>query len=186
MLNKQDALEYRVLGEGTGSYRQWLFKCVDCKNDIWVRSNKLKTHGGKCFDCSLAARTLRPYESTYTALLSRCKNKEYKEEPISYEEFLEFVKIKNCNYCGHEIKWNEKRGTSSERREFAVNLDRIDSSKGYCTGNLVVCCPRCNYFKSSSVSYDAMLEIGPILEKHNTGLWYRGGHTGPVKSSPNP
>jgi hypothetical protein len=180
MLNQNDSTDYR--NHPTGKYKQYLFKCPNCETDVWVRNSKLKKHTGWCFDCTLAARTLRPYESTHTAILSRSKIKGYSEAPITYEEFLEFVKIKQCVYCNEDVKWSEKRASSSTKREFAVNLDRLDSDKGYCTGNLVVCCPRCNYFKSSWVSYEAMKEIGPILSKHNTGAWYRGGHTGPVKT----
>ena len=180
MLDRNNALDYRIYGKGTRSYKQWCFRCVTCNNEIWVRTSKLKNHQGQCADCGLGSRTLRPYESTHTAILSRCKCKGYTDTPMTYEEFLEFVKVKNCHYCNHEIKWSEKRGSSSEKREFAVNLDRLDSNKGYCVGNVVVCCPRCNYFKGHMCSYEAMLEIGPILEKYDTGAWYRGGHTGPT------
>ena len=181
MLEKEKALDYRT--HPTGQYKQYLYKCRTCEADIWVRSNKLQIHTGWCFDCALADRTLRPFESTYNTVLRRTAESDYPGEVITYERFLEFTKIDKCEYCNETIDWRSKRSRDEQRRQTSkVNLDRLDSSLGYSEGNLVVCCGRCNYFKSSWVSYEAMKEIGPILSKYNTGSWYRGGHTGPVKT----
>lgn len=101
--------------------------------------------------------------------------------PITFEEFVEFTKQGQCVYCLDDVIWTSVRSRSNGGGTHNVNLDRLDNSLGYVFGNLVVCCPRCNYFKSNCVSYDAMKRIGPILREFNTGAWFKGGRTGPIK-----
>jgi len=57
---------------------------------------------------------------------------------ITIEEFSEFWQ-KPCSYCGSEIE--------------TVGIDRVDSSIGYITGNLVACCKICNQSKND-LSYE--------------------------------
>lgn len=182
MLLKEDAIDFDFYGSGRVKSRRYIYNCLQCPELIKVRTCKLEAHSGLCFNCAVANRTLRPYESTYNSLLARHTNKEYPGDPISYEEFLEFTKVGECCYCSGLIRWNKTRGVSKTRRQTAcVNLDRLDSDLGYSVGNLAVCCPRCNFFKSSFVSVEAMKEIGPILAKYDTGTPYRGGRTGTIK-----
>lgn len=182
MLLKEDAIDFDFYGSGRVKSRRYIYNCRQCPELIKVRTCKLESHSGLCFNCSLANRTLRPYESTYNSLLSRHIKRAYPGGPISYEEFLEFTKIGECCYCLTLIQWNKTRVVSATKRQTScVNLDRLDSDLGYSAGNLVVCCPRCNFFKSSFVSVEAMKEIGPILAKYDTGAPYRGGTGGPIK-----
>ena len=183
MLKKEDAKRIDMYEKGDCKNKQYVYNCLKCEKEIKVRSNKLESHSGICFDCTVSGRRLRPYESTYNAVSGRVDSDAKKLVSISYEEFLEFVEIKNCHYCGHEVEWNEYRNHHAGKTGCS-NLDRINSALGYSKDNIVVCCSRCNYFKSSYVSYEAMMKIGPILEEYNTGSWYRGGHTGPVAAKP--
>jgi hypothetical protein len=66
---------------------------------------------------------------------------------ISYEEFLEYTKIKECFYCGSKVTWSEHH--PAKTGSWAYNLDRIDPSIGYTIGNLVVSCGNCNRAKGS-------------------------------------
>ncbi len=54
------------------------------------------------------------------------------EFSISFDEFISFWN-KPCSYCGDPIP--------------TIGLDRIDSKLGYAMGNVVPCCPHCNYGK---------------------------------------
>lgn len=51
---------------------------------------------------------------------------------ITQEDYSNYFK-KPCEYCNGE----------------SVGLDRVDSSRGYEIGNIVPCCPTCNYMKNT-------------------------------------
>ena len=102
---------------------------------------------------------MRPYEGLYNVFYKKALAVGH-EIDLTYEDFLEFTKIKECHYCGGEVKWAK---TTSSKATSAYNLDRTDNSKGYVKGNLVVCCKRCNFLKSDKFSYDEFVEIGKQL-----------------------
>lgn len=108
---------------------------------------------------------MRPYEAVYNRMVRRAAARQ-KACDVTYEEFVEYTKILTCTYCRGGIEWEPR---SSWRRKISTryNLDRVDSGRGYSLDNIVVCCSRCNLFKSSYIPYAAMLEIGPILERYN-------------------
>jgi hypothetical protein len=66
---------------------------------------------------------------------------------LSFEEFLEFTKIKNCHYCDNSIVWDEHNG-------WRINLDRKNNTLPYTKENCVVCCKLCNYSKSDKYTYE--------------------------------
>lgn len=167
MLLKEDAIEIRFYESGTCKSRMYIYKCRQCSGEVRARSNKLENHSGLCFGCSLANRTLRPYESTHNAMLLRHSRNELTGVPIPYEEFLAFTDIKQCHYCSREINWSKTRNGRIAKQTGCVNLDRLDFDIGYSAGNLVVCCWSCNFVRSNLIPYEAMLEIGPILAKYN-------------------
>ena len=90
---------------------------------------------------------LRKYEAIYRTLLYMNKHRCLVD--LTYEEFLKFVDIKNCHYCGCSLHWQEWAD-----RVGAYNLDRKDNTRGYSTDNCVVCCKRCNFGKGDRYSYD--------------------------------
>ena len=95
----------------------------------------------------LSARRLRPYESLYRALKTKCR-RIHRSVTLSYEEFVNFTKTPTCRYCGSLVTWSmyrTERGKPTGR--LAHNLDRCDSSKGYSKKNCVVCCADCNEMK---------------------------------------
>jgi len=101
---------------------------------------------------------LRPYESTYNTL--RYVNEGRYSVDLSYEQFLSFVSIKNCHYCGRDIVWREHISKSH-----GYNLDRKDNNKCYSVENCVVCCSRCNKGKSDSFSYDEWYQMTKCLRE---------------------
>ena len=74
---------------------------------------------------------------------SGAKNRN-KEWDLSDEEFKNLIHG-NCYYCGHEpiLRYNK-----DYKRNILVNgIDRLDSNKGYVSGNVVSCCSQCNSMK---------------------------------------
>ena len=61
----------------------------------------------------------------------------------------EVVKIigENCNYCNSEPSNIQKTKNSIGDGLFYSGIDRVNSSKGYETENVVPCCKVCNYAK---------------------------------------
>ena len=59
-----------------------------------------------------------------------------------------------CPYLGIEITHEIGHGT---RRPSSPSLDRIDSSKGYVKGNIIVCSWRANFLKSDATLTELLL-----------------------------
>jgi hypothetical protein len=57
---------------------------------------------------------------------------------LTYEEFVSFIGLP-CVYCENKLGTLVQSG---------IGLDRIDSDKGYCIGNVSPCCGICNMIKS--------------------------------------
>lgn len=75
---------------------------------------------------------------------------------LSRDEILKLLSG-NCFYCGDEpsrvVRVKKMYG------EFIRNgIDRLDSSKGYESGNVVSCCTTCNFLKSD-YTYNEFLQI---------------------------
>ena len=82
-----------------------------------------------------------PYKSIYHRLVTSAKKRNL-ELDITYKDFLEYTKEKECYYCGDYVEW-VKHGKKASK----YNLDRLYSDKGYTKENCVVCCQSCNFFK---------------------------------------
>lgn len=106
----------------------------------------------------------RPHEWLYNSMLKKSKNRNI-EVKLTYEEFLDFLKIKECHYCKAPITNPPEHITHRKGVSEAYFLDRKDNSVGYTKENLVRCCPVCNYLKSNELTYKIMCKIGKILEE---------------------
>jgi len=85
------------------------------------------------------------------------------EFSLTYEEFVNFTKTDTCHYCEGQVVWVKHGHDGNTFGPY--NLDRKDNTRGYVTGNLVVCCHRCNRVKSNYFSYEEMLELGKTIRK---------------------
>lgn len=111
-----------------------------------------------CGCITVEANRIRPFEAIYNRLVrSAVKHGPY----ITYEEFLVFTLEKECHYCGALIQWIKHFGTV--RHVSRYNIDRKDNSLGYITGNLVVCCKRCNFTKGDRFTYDEFVKLGAVI-----------------------
>ena len=75
---------------------------------------------------------------------------------LTKEEFVSLIS-KSCFYCNEppSERWHEARGNG---HMLSNGLDRIDSSKGYTTNNVVPCCKECNNKKKYLTPVELLLE----------------------------
>lgn len=154
--------------EKVGTSRVYIFDCFECKkHEIRPEEKYLKKHSGKCRFC---VHKGIPYKSSYNHLkdgVARTNKRRRKQKSfnLSFEEFLEFTKQKNCHYCNSEIHWVKHTGSGQHK----YNLDRKDSSLGYSKENCVVCCKRCNYMKGSEFSHDEFIQVVELIDRLRGG-----------------
>jgi hypothetical protein len=141
----------------SGSY-YWECLC-DCGNLYKASLVDLNYGSNKSCGC---LRKKRPYEHTYNNLI-RDSSKRNIQCSLTYEDLLEFIKIKNCHYCNSEINWHPH--WRNKDQECRLNLDRKNSNIGYQINNLVVCCPNCNRGKNNIYSYEEWVVMTKALKE---------------------
>ena len=153
----------RLLNDKSNNTR-WECKCK-CGNIVNVRSGSLLNDRTKSCGCLHREKVRKePYYHLYSSIKRR---KNYSESPnklcsITFKQFLEFIKIKVCHYCGETVKWLEYSGNDGNHHQY--NLDRKNNNLGYDVSNCVVCCPSCNHMKGA-VEYSKFYEFTrPIRE----------------------
>lgn len=138
----------------------WKFVC-DC-GGVGVSLTQSVKRGGRCEKCAYKGarpnRRKRPFESAYNNFVKRARY----PVTITYEQFYELAKIKECHYCGAPVVWQEWRN-KLVKGGAGSNLDRKDNMKPYTIDNVVVCCGRCNYAKGSHFTYNEWVEIGRVI-----------------------
>lgn len=110
-----------------------------------------------------------PYHWLFNALYHHCKRDE-KKLSLTFEEFLTFITVTQCHYCGSKIHWPSCSRYRDEngkllRHRSAFQLDRKDNDREYSLSNCVVCCSRCNSIKGETLTYDEMLMLRDGLHK---------------------
>jgi len=147
------------LQKGKYQKRETVFVYLcSCGEEIHLRKSDIKKVSGKCRNCAdKTAALLRgqknrkePFRALYTTFCYRAK-REGKQTVLSFENFLEFTKIKNCHYCNESVFWAEH---NLNQNGSSYNLDRKNNKLGYSTDNCVVCCWRCNESKKDNFSYE--------------------------------
>ncbi len=142
--------------------------CSKCKK----RSIRCGQKWGYCNECDAAykrqwylknrEKIIQRQKQRYYSIQGRyislkCNAKERgKEFSILFEEFKQIFSAIVCCYCGihkDQLKnWIPNRSAS-------LTIDRLDNSKGYISGNLAMCCYRCNRIKSDFFTASEMKEI---------------------------
>lgn len=112
----------------------------------------------------------------YAALFNRCKREANSVTSwrrfgrvwtITYEEFLKFIEIKVCHYCGVDIHWplpHGKRDALGKAR-YGSNLDRVNNTKDYSAENCKVACWECNRTRRDLLSYEEMKIVGKLRQE---------------------
>ena len=137
-------------------------RCPRCGTDdqrLQYRSGKMKN---VCYDCQ------NHHNITTTSAYKRFDAKDLNQ--VDRESFVTWKrgKVRKCHYCGitdqnGEIYALDVVNNRNGVRHEAVNVDRIDSDRPYVLENLVLSCGLCNQIKSSNLTEEDMLQLGPIL-----------------------
>ena len=136
--------------------------CCECGTKKPVLGNSLRRNKSiscGCYQKENPANRLRPYESRYNVMVGRS---DYRNlgAVMFYEEYLCFTNRKTCYYCGGVVDWSPY--DVKNNGSMPVNLDRVDSSKGYVFHNCVVCCGDCNQMKMDFTLEDFKARIKRI------------------------
>jgi hypothetical protein len=141
--------------------KHWRVAC-DCGNILQCLTQDVNRGRGCKLCCHKGARPYRkkrPFETNYNSLVQRAKHPVL----ITYDQFVEFTREKECHYCGTDIPWMEYRTRTPGNSGSASYLDRQDSRLPYQLGNIVVCCTRCNYGKNKLFTYKEWVEIAAVI-----------------------
>lgn len=98
-----ESVKFKIIGYENAYYkskkgsptRLYLANCIKCEKIIKAQVGALKTHTGKCRKCVLSetkGRRKRPFEYLYNLIINPKYNRNIPSD-LTYEEFLEFVKI---------------------------------------------------------------------------------------------
>lgn len=172
MLRSEDSIRWirRVVYLADGTTRSsstfWEFRC-GCGNEFQVRNDNLPKHRGQCRVCHNKSRAgtpnlknrKKPYESLYNKLLTSCRDRTITCS-LSFEDFVEFTKKKECHYCGQPVNWSEFYVTKNGS---ACNLDR-KHNLGYVKEDIVVACKRCNMVKGKWFTYEEFRRLSEIIK----------------------
>lgn len=86
------------------------------------------------------------------------------ESRLTLSEFKDWFERETnegvCFYCQHPLDLANPNSLQG------ITLDRMDNTKGYEVGNMVLACRRCNVIKGSWFSFEEMIEIA---EKYLVG-----------------
>lgn len=154
--------------ENNGSYNKTYWNCVcDCGNEKITDTGLLRS--GRCKSCGCLLKIASNKEedrnkavikNLFNSSIRKRSKKIGLEYNISIEYFTELIN-KSCHYCGIEHSnslkdrlWSSRKG--GKKYNYVVSdyvlvfngIDRIDSDKGYITGNVVPCCKYCNSAKN--------------------------------------
>lgn len=107
-----------------------------------------------CFEPRLQEVALRKYKN----ILTRCKGTSLiRPRRFVFMEWYNSTQ-KICIYCHIPQEILEKLASLSYEK--FLQVDRMDSSIGYQSDNLVLACFRCNRVKNQDLTYEEMLYVG--------------------------
>jgi hypothetical protein len=150
-------------------YARWRCLC-DCGNEKIVKTSMLRDKSVRSCGCLRSGGgPLPPGESSCNLIISRYKGNAKRCGfiwDLSREQAVELF-AGNCYYCGEPpsrtVKILHKNGS------FTYNgIDRLDSTKGYTSDNVVSCCTVCNFKKSRMSFYefrDWIMRVAANLSK---------------------
>lgn len=129
----------------------WEFKC-DCGETFISRLNNIKRKKykdcGKCTNPDPHTKLMygeSSLKALYDSYIRRAKYADLNFN-LNIEEFKKITSM-NCHYCGIEPSQKKFANKLSYGHYLYNGVDRLDSTKGYLTSNVVPCCKTCNFAK---------------------------------------
>ncbi len=131
-----------------------------------------KGRSSYCSACKVARNLYNTTKNNLKSGFNR-KNKGSPELGITLQEFCVWRASRPmvCHYCSLAEDDLPKTGMKSQiqRCVQVMGVDRLDSTLGYVSTNLVPCCFVCNQIKGDRFSEEEMLLVGPGLRE----VWSR-------------
>ena len=143
------------------------------KDDLSAFYKDMETIGGSLSipNRVIPVKNRRPVSRNTTYLLTESEAKKISKDPrvlsveLTFEEFLEIIKERNCHYCGEDLNYEEYSRVWGKTNSRAHQLDRKNNDLGYTKDNVVTCCWECNRLKSDRFTYEEFIQFSPILKK---------------------
>lgn len=171
------AKEYIIYNtKSTKKVYRWQCDC-DCGSTAFVRTNILnsgvQTQCKKCAIKNTAKNnTLPDNKSVVNRAYKHYRYQAIKRNlpfELTLEEFITIIKS-DCNYCGEPPRVNDGEIRYMRNGLFLRNgIDRINSTIGYVSNNVVPCCNICNWMKSDLSIDDFITHIDKI-QYHRQGV----------------
>lgn len=131
-------------------------ECTNC-GDIFPKKSKTVTLCGRCNSNRVKG------ENVEVKMLRRAKGRA-KERGVDFDLVLEDVVIPNlCPVLGIELKMHQGRSGGNPN---SPALDRIDNSKGYVRGNVMVMSHLANMMKSSATNGQLVKFAEWVIDTH--------------------
>jgi hypothetical protein len=122
-------------------------KCYDCKYKVKSESKENKRYTVEEFLKSLLADKKNANDTKH----KKRKDNKFKEFNLTHEYLIDLWNKQNgkCVYSGRNMIYNysKKDYNYLNYNPEKVSIDRIDSSKAYIQGNIVLCCAMANIMK---------------------------------------
>ena len=158
-----------VLREARRSWQGSVYRCrcdcgkeLDiCESGLFYRGRPRRTSCG--FACPLRADDSRKAFLNRLYHYHKCSSKKHGGDVLPFQNFLALIS-EPCFYCGAAPSVSEAEANFANPMPHST-VDRIDSKKGYVTGNVVPCCWPCNRFKGDRTIGEFISRI-QALGKH--------------------
>jgi hypothetical protein len=124
-------------------------------------SNLNRGQSKSCGCSNSEARRTKPFWALFGKLKSQAQKMKH-AMGLTFEQFLEFTKEKQCHYCKDSLIWKEFAKWKTNLGGY--NLDRKDNSKGYSKENCVPCCGDCNKTRGDRYTYEKFMVLAPVLQ----------------------
>lgn len=132
--------------------KMWSCRC-DCGNEREVETGNLRNGTStKCRKCVAADGYSAAFNDLYSSYRRSSRAREH-EFDITKELFQLITKLP-CNYCGTLPSQVWQRKNLYKSQYVYSGLDRVNSSVGYISTNIVPCCKRCNIAKRNFTQAD--------------------------------
>lgn len=154
----------------------YLCKC-DCGNTTRARKSQLESGAKQSCGCKmreLIGNGVRKHTPEHGAFLrhissyKRGATKKGVDFLLTDDEFKNIVGLP-CFYCGADPVVVESYVNRSNGFPYSTNgIDRVDSGVGYVNGNVVPCCPRCNFAKGK-LAAESFIKMCEMVTHHCAG-----------------
>ena len=152
-----------------GNRGQIRWECLcDCGNKHITSGESIRSGKSKSCGClrkeappnKIKDRKLAMWKQLYNSTVIKRNKKWGIKGDLSLDDFIFFSKepcyycgLKNSNFAQDRRGWNKNKQISDTKLKFN-GIDRIDSSKGYWSDNVVTCCKYCNTAKNTMSEKD--------------------------------